>query len=57
MALALVKLSKKRGKRVFEFLDYISADVAKINVEIQGAEHSFDEWSKVKIIKIFDIKK
>ncbi len=57
MSLALVKLSKRRGKRIFEFLDYISADVAQLNVEIQGSEHSFDEWSRPEIVKIFNTKK
>ena len=56
MALALVKLKKNRGKRTFEFLDYISADVAKLGVEIRGEEHSFEEWSDAKIIKIIDNK-
>lgn len=53
MALALVKLSKKRGNQTFEFLDYISYDVAKIDgIEIQGEEHNDGEWSRVEILKV-----
>ena len=52
MALAIVKLSKKRGNRVFEFLDYLSYDVAKLGVEIQGSEHSENEFSEAKIVKV-----
>lgn len=57
MALALVKLNKRRGKRTYNFFDYISADVAKLGVEIQGEEHSPNEWSKAEIVKIYDMKK
>ena len=53
MALALVKLKKQRGKRTYEFLDYISADVAKLGVEIRGEEHSYNEWSEVEIVKVY----
>ena len=53
MALALVRLSKKRKNKSYYFLDYISYDVAKLNVEIQGENHNPDEWSKVEIIKVF----
>ena len=54
MSLALVKLTKKRGERTYAFLDYISADVAKLKVEIQGSEHSKNEWSAVEVVRIFD---
>lgn len=55
MALALVKLSKRRGNKTYEFLDYISYDVAKIDgIEIQGEEHNDGEWSRVEILKVFD---
>lgn len=54
MALALVKLTKKRGNRTYNFFDYISADVAKLNVEIQGAEHSPNEWSQAEIVTIYE---
>lgn len=53
MALALVKLKKYRGKRTYEFLDYISAEVAELDVEIRGEEHSYNEWSKAEIVKIY----
>lgn len=56
MALALVELKKRRGNRVYSLFDYISLDAAKLGVEIQGEEHSVNEWSKVKIIKIFNTK-
>lgn len=56
MALALVKLTKKRGNRTYEFFDYISAEVAQLGVEIQGEEHGLNEWSKVEIVKIYDTK-
>ena len=56
MALALVKLTKKRGNRTFEFFDYISAEVAELGVEIQGEEHGANEWSRAKIVKIYSIK-
>lgn len=56
MALALVKLTKKRGNRIYEFFDYISAEVARLGVEIQGEEHSNNEWSKAEIVKIYDTK-
>lgn len=53
MALALVKLRKRRGKNTYEFLDYISADVAKLGVEIQGEEHGKNEWDLAKIVKVY----
>jgi hypothetical protein len=53
MALALVKLTKKRGKKIYPFFDYISAEVAKLGVEIRGEEHAKNEWSKAEIIKIY----
>lgn len=53
MALALVKLSKRRNGRIYYFLDYISYDVAKIkNIQIQGEEHNDNEFSKVEIVKV-----
>lgn len=53
MALALVKLSKRRNGRTYYFLDYISYDVAKIkDIQIQGEEHNDNEFSKVEIIKV-----
>ena len=55
MALALVKLSKKRNGRTYYFLDYISYDIAKIHgVQIQGEEHNNNEFSKVEIIRIIE---
>jgi len=51
MALALVKLKKQRRDQTFEFLDYISYDVAKLGVEIQGEGHNHNEWSFAKIVK------
>lgn len=56
MALALVKLTKKRGNKTYEFFDYISAEVAELGVEIQGSEHGANEWSYAEIIKIYDNK-
>lgn len=56
MALALVKLKKYRNNRVYEFFDYISADVAKLGVFIQGSEHREDEYSKAEIVKIYEKK-
>jgi len=54
MALALVKLSKRRGNQTYEFLDYISYDLAKIDgIEIQGEEHNEGEWSQVEILRVF----
>ena len=50
--LALVKLKKKRNNRIYEFLDYISYDVAKIGVDIQGVEHSEGEYSRAEIVKV-----
>lgn len=52
MALAIVKLSKRRGNRTFEFLDYISLEVAKLGVEIQGIEHAENEYSEAKIVRV-----
>ena len=53
MALALVKLSKKRNGKTYYFLDYISYEVAKIkDVQIQGEEHNDNEFSKVEIVKV-----
>ena len=54
MALALVKLTKKRGNKTYSFFDYISAEVAKLGVEIQGEEHGLNEWSKAEIVKIYN---
>jgi len=54
MALALVKLSKKRNGKVYYFLDYISYEVAKLGVQIQGEEHNENEWSKAEIVKVYD---
>lgn len=53
MALALVRLSKKRNGKTFYFLDYISYEVAKLGVQIQGEEHNNNEWSHAEIIKVF----
>lgn len=52
MALALVKLSKKRNGKTFYFLDYISYEVAKLGVQIQGEEHKNNEWSTTEIVKV-----
>ena len=54
MALALVKLEKKRNNQTFYFLDYISYEVAKLGVQIQGESHNDNEWSDVKIVKVFN---
>ena len=56
MALALVKLTKKRGNKIYEFFDYISEEVARLGVEIQGEEHGSNEWSKAEIVKVYDTK-
>ena len=53
MALALVKLSKKRSGRVYYFLDYISYEVAKLDIQIQGEDHRDGEWSSVEIVKVY----
>lgn len=57
MALALVKLSKERNGNTYYFLDYISEEVAKLGVLIQGEEHNKNEWSEAKIVKIFKSKR
>lgn len=57
MDLALVKLSKRRNGKTYYFLDYISYDVAKLGVQIQGTEHSDNEWSEVKIVKVIRSKR
>lgn len=56
MALALVKLKKYRNNRVYEFFDYISADVAELGVFVQGTEHKEGEYSKAEIVKIYEDK-
>jgi len=53
MALALVKLTKERGNRKYTFLDYVSAEVANLGVQIQGENHSYDEWSDIEILRVF----
>ena len=50
MAFALVKLLKKRNGKNSYFLDYISYDLAKLKIQIQGNEHLDNEWSKPEII-------
>jgi len=57
MALALVKLTKKRGNKIYEFFDYISSEVAQLGVEIQGVEHGPNEWSRAEIVKVFNIER
>ena len=54
MALALVKLRKKRNGKYYYFLDYISYDVAKLDVQIQGSEHNDNEWSRAEIVKVYN---
>lgn len=54
MALALVKLEKRRGNQVYYVLDYISAEVAKLGVEINGEDHSPGEFAKAEIVRIYD---
>lgn len=56
MKLALVKLSRfnRKNNRVYYFLDYISYDVAKLGVQIQGSEHAQGEWSFAKIVRVID---
>jgi hypothetical protein len=56
MSLALVKLSKKRNNETYYFLDYISYDVAKLGVQVQGEEHNDNEWSDAEIIKVFNAR-
>ena len=56
MALALVKLSKRRNGKTYYFLDYISYEVAKLGVQIQGEEHNENEWSKAEIVKAYDVE-
>ncbi len=53
MSLALVKLSKKRNGRIYYFLDYISLDVARLGVQIQGEEHNKNEWALAEIVREF----
>lgn len=57
MALALIKLKKKRSGRTYEFLDYISYDVAKLGVDVQGIEHSEGEYSRAEIVKVIELEK
>lgn len=52
MDLALVKLSKRRNGRTYYFLDYVSYEVAKLGVQVQGVEHAEGEFSEAKIIKV-----
>lgn len=52
--LALVKLIKKRGKKEFTFLDYVSVDIARLGVQVQGENHSKDEWSNIEVLRVFD---
>lgn len=54
MALALVKLSKKRDGETHYFLDYVSLEVAKLRVQIQGEEHNENEWSYAEIVRAHD---
>lgn len=54
MKLALVKLVKKRNGKNYYFLDYISYEVAKLGIQIQGEENYKNEWSRPKIIKIYN---
>ena len=55
MALALVKLSKRRNGRTYYFLDYISYDLAKIEgIQIRGEEHRENEFSEVEILKVIN---
>ena len=56
MALALVKLTKKRGNNIYEFFDYISEDAAKLGVDVQGVEHGKNEWSRAQVIKVYNSK-
>ena len=53
MELALVKLSAQRNGKTHYFLDYISYDIAKLGVFVQGEEHKDGECSKVEIVKVF----
>lgn len=54
MSLALVKLSKKRDGIIYYFIDYISYDIARLGIQIQGVEHNEDEWSNIEILKVFN---
>lgn len=50
--LAIVKLKKRRNGRVYDFIDYISYDLAKIEgIEIQGIDNYPNEFSRVEIVK------
>jgi len=55
MALALVRLKKKRSNRTYEFLDYISYEVAKLGVDVQGIEHAEGEFSRAEIVKVIEV--
>ncbi len=55
MALALIKLTKKRGNRSYDIFDYISADVARLEgIEINGAEHSPNEYSTIEVLRVYE---
>lgn len=56
MALALIKLTKKRGNNIYEFFDYISKETAELGVDVQGVEHGKNEWSRAEIIRVYDDK-
>lgn len=55
MALALIKLKKKRSGKTYEFLDYISYEVAKLGVDVQGIEHSEGEFARAEIVKVINV--
>jgi hypothetical protein len=55
MKLALVKLSKKRNGKTIYFLDYMSYELAKLKVQVQGEGHAENEWSTPKIVKVYDV--
>jgi hypothetical protein len=38
---------------IYHFIDYISYDVAKLGVQIQGQDHLDGEWSDITILKVF----
>ena len=54
MALALIKLTKKRGNNIYEFFDYISKEAAELGVDVQGVEHGKNEWARAEVVKIYD---
>lgn len=55
--LALIKLTRHHKGRKIDFIDYISYDIAKLNIEVQGEKHNNKEWSTPDILKVHDYSK